>query len=190
MNDEAWLPVEGFEGFYEVSSLGRVRSLARTIHLSTGPRRLPSREVGTGIDGSNGYRRVSLTGHGKAALRRVHAMVAAAFIGPRPKGMVVRHLDSNPGNNAASNLAYGTQSENMKDEVRNGRNWQSAKTSCPRGHALTPENNTKVKANRGHRNCLACTRAYNRVRKNPSLNIDTLSDEIYESIRGQLKGAS
>lgn len=50
--------------------------------------------------------------------RNIHSVVAEAFIGPRPTGMVVRHVDGNRYNNAASNLAYGTPNENVYDSVK------------------------------------------------------------------------
>lgn len=61
------------------------------------------------------------TGHlfvnlGKLGLQRVHVLIAAAFLGPRPSGQVCRHFpDRNPANNRADNIRYGTQKDNMED---------------------------------------------------------------------------
>lgn len=55
----------------------------------------------------------------------IHQLVALAFVGPRPSPVhEVRHLDGNPANNDASNLAWGTRSENAMDRVRHGRNYR------------------------------------------------------------------
>jgi len=84
----------------------------------------------------------------------VHRLVAEAFI-PNPEGLpFVRHLDDNPANNAASNLAWGTRSDNGVDAVRNGINPNRNKTHCKNGHEFTPEN-TRVSA-QGWRYCKAC----------------------------------
>lgn len=85
----------------------------------------------------------------------VHRAMAAAFLGP-VGGKVVRHLDGNPANNTLSNLAIGTQSENMYDAVRHGTHINAAKTSCSSGHAYSPEN-TRMRAG-VWRECTACER--------------------------------
>lgn len=66
-----------------------------------------------------GHQSVVLTKKGGSHC--VHALVLAAFVGPRPPGMDVRHLDGNPANNLLENLAYGTRSENCMDALRHGR---------------------------------------------------------------------
>lgn len=59
-------------------------------------------------------------GGGKWKQYGVHTVVCIAFHGPRPEGMMVRHLDGNPLNNKASNLCWGTQQENEADKKRHG----------------------------------------------------------------------
>jgi hypothetical protein len=66
----------------------------------------------------NGYPHVSLGGVKKR--RYLHNLVLEAFVGPRPKGQVTRHLDGDKTNNTLSNLQYGTVSENMADRVMHG----------------------------------------------------------------------
>jgi len=56
----------------------------------------------------------------KAVVWPLHRVVMLAFVGPRPKGNVCRHLDGNPHNNSLSNLCYGTPQENVEDSVRHG----------------------------------------------------------------------
>lgn len=105
---ETWLPVVGFEGRYEVSSLGRVCSLTRRWRKGERSMMRP----GTS---SWGYLRVNLTKpDGKTCvLKKVHTLVAQAFI-PNPENKAtVNHKDSNKLNNAVPNLEWNTQIENI-----------------------------------------------------------------------------
>lgn len=115
---ERWLPVIGWEGYYEVSDLGRVKSLARTIPDSlVGSKRLKERILKpTGAL----YLQVKLARFGQKHQRRVHWLVLESFVGPRPDGMEGRHLDGNPKNAALSNLEYGTPSQNQRDRIDHG----------------------------------------------------------------------
>ena len=136
---ELWVPIPGFEG-YDVSNLGRIRSW-RTHRGQPGPRLLR-----TSPD-DRGYPCTALYGSGGRKPVKVHWLVAAAFLGPRPDGLVVRHLDGNCANNRAGNLIYGTPEENVADTIRH-------RTHCKQGHAFSPEN-TFVRAN-GGRGCRTC----------------------------------
>lgn len=84
---------------------------------------------------------------------RVHAVVLNAFVGPRPDGMVCRHLDDDKTNNALSNLCWGTPRENQLDVVRNGNHFAANRTHCPRGHAYDEAN---TRTYRGSRYCRTC----------------------------------
>lgn len=117
---EEWRPVVGYEGQYEISSLGRVRSLDKEIPHWTGSTWVrPGRVLKPHI-GPKGYPQVTLSRGGHCKTHFVHRMVAASFIGPRPPGQVVRHLDGQHGNCAAGNIAYGTMLENMDDARQHG----------------------------------------------------------------------
>lgn len=109
---EEWRPVVGYEGQYEVSNLGRVRSLAREVKNGRGVRRLRERILKPRRRNQYGHAGVVLTGQRH---RTVHSLVAEAFIGPRPEGLEVRHLNGDRTDNRATNLAYGTRSENHRD---------------------------------------------------------------------------
>ena len=148
--DENWRAAIGFEGRYEVSDLGRVRSLPR-------PRVRAARLLAAN-PGDNGYPIVSLRRDGQGHSRRVHVLVAEAFIGPRPPGQVIRHLDGDSLNNSLTNLAYGTPSENIKDQVRHGTHPFAKKTHCPQGHAYDEANTYYVAARPRSRYCRACFR--------------------------------
>ena len=110
-----WKPVLSYEGLYEVSNTGRVRSCTKTISSYGGRRYIkPGRELKL-IPDKDGYGRVNLSKNGTAKRKHVHVLVLEAFGGPRPGGCVCRHLDGNPKNNNAENLAWGTPSENHRD---------------------------------------------------------------------------
>lgn len=116
---EIWKSAPGWDGLYEVSNLGRVRSVSRTIRRSDGRTHpIDSRIIKQSL--SRGYPRCSLSRSGKTFAVRVHILVAAAFKGPRPPGHDVRHKDGLKTNVLASNLKYGTRSQNENDKVLHG----------------------------------------------------------------------
>ena len=120
---ELWLPVVGFEGCYEVSDRGRVRSLHRIVkHPREGyERRLKGRMMALQISRTNcGYRTVRLYQDGVGKTFTVHSLVAEAFIGPCPEGQEVLHGAAGVLNNSVENLSYGTHTENMRDKRRDG----------------------------------------------------------------------
>jgi hypothetical protein len=87
--------------------------------------------------------------------------VALAFLAPQPGTRVVRHLDGDPANNHVSNLAWGTQSENMKDTLQHGTNYWANRTHCPKGHPYEGDN--LVIETNGHRRCRTCEHARHRL---------------------------
>lgn len=117
---EEWREIPGYEGLYEASTEGRIRSLPRETLHHTGKVIIRGGRVLKGCVAHRGYQRVSLSRDGKPYLSYVHALVAAAFIGPRPPGQLVRHFDGNPVNNRPTNLLYGTGVDNMADAAAHG----------------------------------------------------------------------
>ncbi len=121
---EIWKPIAGFENLYEVSNLGRVRSLGREI--SQGNRwggRITYWRAGVDLQlsvATNGYYQVTLCKRGEPHQKMVHSLVAEAFLGPRPEGMLVLHDDGVRTNPALSNLYYGTYQDNADDAGRHG----------------------------------------------------------------------
>jgi len=122
---ETWLPVPEWEGLYEVSNLGRVRSLPR--------RGTHGRILRPGSDLA-GCRRVVLSRRSSGQVnQKVALLVVLAFHCPKPfPKAVVRHLDGDNRNDTPGNLRWGTQSENMFDEVRHGTHANASKTCCPK----------------------------------------------------------
>ena len=112
--EEEWRAIPGYEGYYEVSSLGNVRSLDKEIkanlvnneYVNRPGRLLKQKEV-------KGYKTVSLCVDYEATTWRVHRLVAMAFI-PNPDSKPqVNHIDGNPSNNCVSNLEWCTAKENQ-----------------------------------------------------------------------------
>lgn len=117
---ERWLPVVGWESYYLVSDLGRVRSLPRP----TASGRHVGRILKPQKKGPPGYLYPGLTlsGGGVKLQVKVHRLVLQAFIGPAPEGMNDgRHLDGEPFNCALTNLAWGTHAQNGQDMIGHGR---------------------------------------------------------------------
>lgn len=118
---EEWRPIEGFEGYYSVSSIGRVRSESRVVSDGRGGlRAYKSRYMKTPVD-QDGYQKVTLCRDGGRKNGMVHKLVAHAFHGPRPSpGHEVCHGDGKRTNNAEGNLRWGTFKENQADRVQHG----------------------------------------------------------------------
>jgi len=154
---ETWLPVPGYEDLYEVSDLGRVRSLR--VWNGHGGYNNDIHILGGWLSRA-GYRMVAFGANGATVTRYVHHLVAEVFIGPRPKGAEVRHLDGNPANSRRINLAYGTRSDNVFDAVGHGTHQQVRKTHCPAGHEYTPMNTYRPP--RGGRVCRTCSAQHKR----------------------------
>lgn len=116
MPDEIWRPVVGFEGLYEVSNQGNVRSLDRYCLGRDGRSELHRGRVMAKQLTWNGYHDVSLSNKCAGIKRKhrpVHALVAEAFLGPRPEKHDVMHLDGDRTNNTVENLRYGLRAENL-----------------------------------------------------------------------------
>jgi len=131
---ESWLPVVGFESYYEVSDIGHVRS------LRTGKIMSPS------TSNSGGYPQYIFTVDGKRIPKYAHHLVLEAFDSPRPGGQEARHLDGDAANPALTDpagkrrLTWGTSSENKFDEVRHGTHYEASRTHCDNGHEWSEEN--------------------------------------------------
>jgi len=122
---EEWRPIPGYEHSYAVSSKGRVKSTQRRLVVN-GQKKvhiLPERILNHKISKRNGYHEVQLScPYLKSRCRRyrVHILVAAAFLGPRPTGMHILHGPNGKQDNSVENLSYGTPKENALDRARDG----------------------------------------------------------------------
>ena len=116
---EVWKNIKGYEGLYQVSNKGRVKSLERTIIDKTGRKRLRKELILKPKTERNGYLRVNLcNGCGKVKRFYVHRLVCEAFHGNPKNKPCVNHIDENKANNTVSNLEWCTYEENNKYGTR------------------------------------------------------------------------
>ena len=148
---EIWKPVVGYEGTYEVSNRGRVRSIDRINYRGV---KLKGVEL-TQFRTPHGYVRVGLCKFGKTRTTLVHPLVLEAFVGPRPEGSDCRHLNDKPDDNRVENLAWGSRSQNQYDSVRNGSHINARKVRCIRGHEFAG-GNLYIAPKTGKRQCKRC----------------------------------
>ena len=135
---EEWRPVVK-RGPYMISSHGRVWSIPRTIPISCVGRRtylrhIRGRYLVPQVEQAGGHLWVGLANQEQHNGRRkanakIHLLVAAAFIGPRPFGLICRHLDGDTNNNQPHNLAYGTMLENSADMIAHGNSCRGERNS-------------------------------------------------------------
>lgn len=118
---EVWKDIEGYEGLYQVSNKGRVKSLERTVWTGRGYyQTLPERILKPCKD-SRGYLYVNLCKEGKRKTCRIHRLVAQAFIDNPDNLPEVNHIDEDKENNAIENLEWCTSKDNINFGTHNQR---------------------------------------------------------------------
>ena len=158
-SNERWLPVVGYEGFYEVSDHGNVRSVTRAVpHYRGGSRTHRGKVLSPGTTKS-GHQIVILSRHGKRATRLVHRLVLESFIGHAENDQIACHHNDVPADNRLENLRWDSHSENHRDRVMNGIQHNSVKSHCPRGHPYDSINTLSTTTATGiRRYCRTCKR--------------------------------
>lgn len=119
--NEIWKNIEGYNGKYQVSTLGRVRSVERTIINSRGRKQSFKETILRPDHAPNGYERVGLFHIGRLKHRRVAKLVYEAFVGPVPEGMEIDHLNGNNTDNRLENLRICTHKENCRNPITRER---------------------------------------------------------------------
>lgn len=145
---EEWRSILGYEGLYEVSDLGRVRGVARTV-----------------CDGRHYKSKIrkpkaTLAGHLQLYLFRdrtkvccqVHRLVLEAFVGPCPAGMQCAHNDGDPANNRRDNLRWDTPKGNNADKIRHGTHQGGERNAAAK---LTASEVTKIRSDAGRHSAIA-----------------------------------
>lgn len=156
MTDEEWRPAPRWEGYYEVSTLGRVASVRREVPTRAGGRVTVPRTVLKHHITRKGHHIVSFWRDRKKKNAIVHRIICEAFHGPAPEGKPwALHRDDDKDNNTPGNLYWGTPSDNLRDSIRNGTHVNSNKTHCKQGHPFDSEN-TYFNPNRPGRTCRTC----------------------------------
>ena len=119
--EEIWKDIEGYEGIYQVSNLGRVKSLERVIVRGNGATLPVPKRILKSAKNKDGYQLVNLWKEGNRKRMYVHRLVAQAFL-PNPDDLPqVNHKDENPSNNHVDNLEFCTADYNTNYGTRNER---------------------------------------------------------------------
>lgn len=116
---EIWKDIPEYEGYYQASNCGRIKSVDRIIIYKSGASRFFRGKILKPSRDSDGYKIVSLWKSGGLTLK-VHSLVALSFMGERPVNLQVRHLNGKKIDNRLINLKYGTDLENKEDSRIHG----------------------------------------------------------------------
>lgn len=120
MSRVEWMDVVGFEGSYQISNTGVVKSCDRTVLMKNAVlRRVPGKIMSL-HDNSNGYRFVNLVSNGKRQFFLVHRLVAAAFVHRIDGNEYVNHKNGNKHDNSADNLEWVTRKQNINHAFQLG----------------------------------------------------------------------
>lgn len=128
MKTEIWKDIPGYEGRYQASSLGRIKSIRRLVRGTnhyTGKdflRIVPERILRPGRYCKAGHVSVVL-GRGTAGIP-VHQLIMLTFVGEAPDGMEILHNNGDPTDNQLENLRYDSRTENILDVYRQGGRWR------------------------------------------------------------------
>lgn len=130
--EEIWKDIPGYEGYYQASNLGNIRSLSRIVrYKNSGIRKYPGKRLSAEKMKDN-YQRVVLMKEGVKTKFRIHRLVAMAFIPNLNNKPFINHIDGNKSNNVVDNLEWCTASENIvhadKHGLRNMSNYTSSRS--------------------------------------------------------------
>lgn len=155
---EIWKDIKGYEGRYQVSTLGRIKSLVS--YFGTREKIMKGQTVWTG------YLRVCLVKDGKSKMHTIHRIVAETFI-PNPQNKpIVNHIDGDITNNCVDNLEWVTfkENSNKSKNVKTSQRWNSIKVIDSLGNIFDSYREAGryhgVTANTVKRDCLGKTEEY------------------------------
>lgn len=156
---ERWIAIPDWDGVYEASDHGQIRRITSGGQGGFAP--------GYILKGRTGrYRQVRLRDGKRIEYHAVHILIARSFLGPRPIGGEVNHLDGNKLNNAISNLEWTTRRGNAAHAYAIGLMVGRKPTHCKRGHLFVDSNIIRWWTGRYHvRRCRICAREYHRAWK-------------------------
>lgn len=117
---EKFIPINGLEGYYEISNTGKVKSLKRVINKSNGKIQTVKERIIRNGTGTNGYYFANCRKDNKSLFLYVHRLVALHFIPAMGNKPMVNHIDGNKLNNNVNNLQWCTHSENMQHAYDTG----------------------------------------------------------------------
>lgn len=127
---EIWKDIEGFEGYYKISNLGRILAIGRTVGAANNKTKTIKEKLLSTPKFSNGYRVVSLYKNCKCKKLLVHRLIAMCFI-PNPENKpYINHIDGDRLNNRIENLEWCTHKENMEHMWKIGRGYDGFTGRC------------------------------------------------------------
>lgn len=118
--EEIWKDIPNFEGFYQASNLGKIRSLSRMVKGHHNSKSSMTGRVLKPKISKWGYRQVTLSVYGKHHFKRVCRLIASTFLENKQNKPCVNHIDGNKINDSIVNLEWNTYSENMKHASATG----------------------------------------------------------------------
>lgn len=125
--EEIWKDIPGYEGKYQASNMGRIKSLSRVIQgrnqFGYFEWKCAEKILRPGRHDQYGHLSVVLNDPRRSYM--VHQLVMMAFVGEAPEGMCVLHTNGDAADNRLANLRYDTQSENVLDVFRQGKAWKT-----------------------------------------------------------------
>lgn len=152
---EQWMPVVGYEGWYDVSDHGHVRRVKPGKGTHVG-------RVIKPLTNAYGYHKVTLVLEGRNYQMYIHRMILESFVGSPPEGKPLAcHKNDIKTDNRLENLYWGSSSDNGRDAVRNNVHPQTKKTHCKHGHEYSEEN---TRFGTSGRICRTCHRIDERER--------------------------
>lgn len=155
LNEVEWRDIPGYEGSYQASSDGRIRSLTRQSIRADGIiRTVQGKELKRYPVGE--YLCVNLSVDGKRTQITVHKLVLLAFKGELPAGQERLHGIGGSFDNSIENLRYGTRGENVADKAKHRAIQRNVGNTCSKGHNLLDDGNVAYWGS--NRRCLACER--------------------------------
>jgi len=138
--EEIWKDIPKFEGYYQASNLGRVKSFWKSGRI------LKQR-----VNPTTGYVQVSLHKNKKSYHRSTHVLIGLTFLGPRPTGYEINHKDFNKENNFSDNLEYLTPEQNVLSSSKAGK--------CRK--KLTEKDVLEIRANKDTVHCFILAKKFN-----------------------------
>ena len=138
---EEWRDIKGFEGFYQVSNEGRVKSLDRYVDNFWGTKQFVRERILKGTTDKDGYLMVYLCKDGKSKNRKVHRLVAEAFIPNTENGTSIDHINTLKDDNRVENLRWCTPKENSNNPLTRKKMSESQKKIA---HSWLKNNNYEL----------------------------------------------
>lgn len=175
-----WKFIPGYEGIYQASNEGEIRSVDRVTAKNAFKKGAIKKQ---NINSQTGYPMVSLWKNGVERRDTVHVLILETFKGPRPKGYYGCHNYGDKLNNTVDNLRWDTPTSNNLDRIKHGNDPARSRTHCPRGHKLEEPNLVASKKRIGIRECQACSYAQSKIYTSRKAgSIQEVSDNRYEQL--------